>query len=167
MTLDLNFLSFAGFAALTVAAAVVDFQRLIIPNRLIVALFVLWPLHIASARATEMASALESVAGAFFVFAAGALLFARGFVGGGDVKLFAVVSLWAGARAVPALLLLTALIGGALALAYLISSGASLKRAARQTPTDAAALRAGQIPVPYGAAIAAAALIITIAPHLS
>jgi prepilin peptidase CpaA len=96
------------------------------------------------------------------------MLFARGLIGGGDVKLFAAASLWAGAGALPRLLMLTALVGGVLALGFLIAIGQQRIAPPRPgaVPATRGALRVGRTPIPYGVAIAAAALIVTIPRYL-
>jgi len=157
-----------GFAALMTAAAFEDFRRLTIPNRLVVGLCLLWLLRVAVTPASEWLAALEAAGAAAAVFVAGALLFSRGLVGGGDVKLMAAATLWAGAAGVPALLLGTALLGGLLSLVFLTPIGARLAMgwAAKQNPVTAPSAAAGSVPVPYGIAIAGAAAIVTIGPPL-
>jgi prepilin peptidase CpaA len=102
------------------------------------------------------------------VFLGGAVLFARGYLGGGDVKLLSAATLWAGPAGTPSLLLLTGVLGGVLALFLLMPFGRQLLGMARlllrQPPLDAE--RGLAVPVPYGVAIAGAALIVTVAPHL-
>src|SRR5579862_5716140 len=117
------------------------------------------PLH-AAARGPTAAALAATLIGAVLVFALGAALFARGLIGGGDVKLLAAASLWAGATAVPMLLALTALFGGVVAAAFLTPL-ARLGAARRGT---AGTLAGGQTPIPYGVAIAAAALLTIFAP---
>lgn len=169
MRFDPNLLPLAGFAVVMVAAAFVDFRRLVIPNELVAALCTLWLLHVEGTRGAAPAAALAAIAGAALALIGGAILFARGLIGGGDVKLFAAAALWAGARAVPRLLALTALIGGGLALLFVSPLGPRLIAVRRPDPAAAAGagvLRVGHTPIPYGVAIAAAALIVTIAPYL-
>lgn len=162
-----HLLPIAGFTALMIVAAVEDFRRLVIPNAIVVALAVLWLAHIAGARGTTATAAGQAVAGAVLVLAGGAYLFARGLIGGGDAKLLTVASLWAGAEGLPPLLLLTALIGGVLSLALLSPPGRRL--GARWQAPPAAEGRpprvTGGTPIPYGIAIAAAALIVTLPPQ--
>jgi prepilin peptidase CpaA len=168
MALYPNLLQLAGFVALMLAAALVDFRRLVIPNGLVVALCVLWLWHVASMRGISPVAVLETVAAAVLALAVGAVLFARGWLGGGDVKLFAAASLWAGAGALPDLLLLTGFLGGVLALLFLSPLGPWLILAQRADPALAKdrALSVGRPSIPYGVAIAGAALVVTIAPHL-
>jgi prepilin peptidase CpaA len=168
MAIDPNLLPLAGFTAVMIAAAVVDVRRLVIPNGLVLALCVLWLLQIESTRGVTLVAALEAAACAALALAGGALLFARGLIGGGDVKLFAAATLWAGAGALPRLLALTALIGGGLALLFLSPLGPRLTavRRADPAPAGSGALRVGRTPIPYGVAISAAALIVAIPPCL-
>jgi prepilin peptidase CpaA len=93
MASRLDLLPLAGFAGLMIAAAIVDLRRRVIPNAIAAATCLLWPLDLAITRATPLTTALTSAAGAGLVLAAGAVLFARGVLGGGDVKLLAVASL--------------------------------------------------------------------------
>ena len=167
----LHLVPLAGFAGLMATAAFEDLRRLVIPNGLILGLCLLWPLHVATAPALTLASGGAAALCAGAVFFAGALLFSRGLIGGGDVKLLAAATLWAGPDATPSLLVLTGLLGGLLSLLFLTPLGAQLG-AARPivlAPAGAAAPGANPVPVlvPYGVAIAAAALIVTIPPNFS
>lgn len=91
--------------------------------------------------------------------AVGILCFARGWVGGGDAKLFAAAALWFGPTHVLQYLLVASVIGGALTLFVLI---------ARRLPLPAGLARQGWLArlhdtgegVPYGVALAGAALIV-------
>jgi prepilin peptidase CpaA len=148
-------------------AAVEDIRRLIIPNALVLGLCVLWPLHVATAPMLTLAAAGTAVLYAAAIFIVGALLFSRGLVGGGDVKRLAAATLWAGPGATVSLLVLTSLLGGVLCLILLTPVG-TLIAAARPVLGDTSAnpaRGAGPVFVPYGAAIAAAALIVTIPPN--
>ena len=95
------------------------------------------------------------------------VLFARGWLGGGDVKLLAAATLWVGPAGTPSLLLLTSVLGGALALFLLLPLGGQIAVAARgmlgQPPISAE--RGLAMPIPYGVAIAGAALIVILTPH--
>jgi len=167
MSAALHYLALGGFAVLMAAAAFEDFRRFTIPNWLTVGLCALWPLSLLAA--PSMAGALGDLACGLVVFAAGALLFARGYIGGGDVKLLAVAALWAGPGQLPSLLIATGLLGGVLALIVLSPLGAYLVTGARaqlgfSAEPDAAI---ASTPVAYGIAIAAASLIVVIPPQLS
>lgn len=151
-----------GFAGLILVAAIEDMRRLVIPNPLVLALCALWPLRCATGAEVSLAAGFGAMAGALAVFLAGAAIFARGLIGGGDVKLFSVAALWAGPALLAPLLAVTALLGGILALGCLSPLGARIDawRRRAQNPAEAMAGVGSGTPVPYGAAIAAAALIV-------
>ncbi|MBV9859496.1 MAG: prepilin peptidase [Alphaproteobacteria bacterium] len=167
MTLQFHHLLLLVFVGLMLTAAFEDFRRLIIPNRVTLALCLLWPLYLAVA--PGVGGIIGAIVCAAVVFIVGALGFSRGYVGGGDVKLLTVATLWAGPGGTPALLAVTGLIGGALALSLLNPIGAQLWHAAQACLGRASGRGVAERPtqVPYGIAIAAAALIITLPPHLS
>ena len=168
MTIDPYFVWLTGFAGLMIAAAIIDFRRLVIPNPLIGGLCILWLLHLETTSRATPAATLAAIGCAMAVFLVGAVMFSRGLIGGGDVKLLAVAALWAGADALPPLLLLTALIGGLLALLFLTPLGARIAaRHAETAPGRSQEPRTDRPPLPYGVAIAAAALAVTVAPHLA
>jgi prepilin peptidase CpaA len=143
-----------AFALLLLLAAWQDLRTMQIADRLslaIVAIFFVWAaLGLAAGMLSFITVGLNVVVAAA-VFGAGALAFAFGGLGGGDVKLLAASSLFAG----PALLLdfmtVTALVGGVLGLAIL--AGAQIGPVAPEGGgTVRARLRSG---LPYGPAIAA------------
>lgn len=156
------------FVALMAAAAFEDFRRLTIPNVLPILLCAVWPLHFYFTAAPSLYGALAAIGCALAVFFVGAVLFARGLLGGGDVKLLGAATLWAGPAEAPALLVLTAVLGGALALFLLIPFGSQITAVARGmlgrplVPTE----RGLAIPMPYGIAIAGASLIVVLPPHI-
>lgn len=132
-------------------AAIWDVRSLTIPNAvpaLIAALF----LPYAIAADLGWPQALIAAGIALCVFAAGFGLFAAGLTGGGDVKLLAAVSLWAGPSDLATLLLTTALAGAGLALLLVVPSFARVARALRSGMHATAAPRNA---MPYGVAITA------------
>lgn len=159
MSLSLALVPLAGFSGLMLTAACEDLRRFVIPNQLTIGLLLLWPLH--ALGSLGLSAALGALGCAVAVFVVGAIPFSRGLIGGGDVKLLAVATLWAGPGLTPELLLGSALAGGLLALLLLSPYGHYLT--ALRTPAAAAALPHAN-PMPYGVAIAAAALIVTIPP---
>ncbi|MBV8888147.1 MAG: prepilin peptidase [Alphaproteobacteria bacterium] len=167
MVLPLHLCALAGFAGVMIAAALEDFRRLIIPNTLIVALCLLWPLYLAGA--PSLAGILAALGCAAVIFILGAVCFAWGYIGGGDVKLLTAAILWAGPAGAPALLAVTGLLGGLLALVLLTPVGAQAAQAGRLLlgGADLPAPGAAPIQVPYGVAIAAAALIVIVPPNFS
>jgi prepilin peptidase CpaA len=166
MALQLQYAVLACFAGLMLVAAFEDLRRLIIPNTLTLALCVLWPVYLLTA--PSLYGALGALGCAVAVFLAGALCFSRGYLGGGDVKLLAVATLWAGPAGTPALLLLTGILGGLLAVFLMMPPGAYIAALARVKlgPPDAPAGGQGlSAPIPYGVAIACAAIVVTFLPH--
>jgi prepilin peptidase CpaA len=165
MAVQLQFVALFGFAALMLIAAIEDLRRLIIPNALIVALCLLWPLSVVAA--PNWLSVAGALAAAILVFLVGALAFSRGWLGGGDVKLLAAAALWAGPGQTPSLLVLTGVLGGMLALFLLMPPGAHIAALARVKfgPREPATKFAASTPVPYGIAIAAAAMLVIFLPH--
>ncbi|HVH79067.1 MAG TPA: prepilin peptidase [Stellaceae bacterium] len=165
MALQLQFAALIGFAALMVIAAVEDLRRLIIPNTLTLTLSLLWPFYLVAM--PSLFGILGALGCALAVFLAGALCFSRGYLGGGDVKLLAVATLWAGPAGTIPLLVLTGVLGGMLALLLLMPPGAHFMTLARAKlgPVDAGAKFGATTPVPYGIAIAAAAMIVVFLPH--
>ena len=166
MPLQLDLAPVAGFVALMATAAVEDIRRLVIPNGVIVGLCLLWPFHLATAPNATMAAGMASIGCALAVFFAGALLFSRGLIGGGDVKLLAAATLWAGPDGILPLLALMGLLGGLLGLFILSPICLDFLGLRRRLPTGPSEITAGLTNpvVPYGVAIAAAALIVTILP---
>jgi prepilin peptidase CpaA len=147
----------AVFVGLMIWAAVEDARRFVIPNYISLLLVALYPAHVLLAPAPiAWMTALAIGAG---VLAVGFLLFSRGYFGGGDAKLLAAVSLWAGPDQFLRFTLATALAGGVLALALLV-----VRRLRRATPQAALAGQgnesksATQMQLPYGVAIAAGGL---------
>jgi prepilin peptidase CpaA len=154
-------------------AAVEDFRRLTIPNLLPLLLCASWPLYVAGAPgAGGVPGALGAAGCALAVFLGGAVLFARGWLGGGDVKLLSAAILWAGAPQALGLLVATGLLGGALALILLspfgkfASAARQLLGAADTSPSQAGAPETA-VPVPYGVAIAGAGMIVVVSPHIA
>jgi prepilin peptidase CpaA len=136
-----------------------DLASYTIPNRLqlaLVAAFVVFVL------VTGMAPALlgwHLLAG-FLGLAVGFTLFALGFIGGGDVKLFAAVALWLGFdRDLVNYMLIASLLGGVLTLGLLVL---------RRLPLPALLTRQSWLlrlhderaGIPYGVALAAGAFFI-------
>jgi len=166
MALQLQYAALVGFAALMVIAAFEDLRRLVIPNVLPASLCVLWPFYIAPT--ASLIGAVGAVGCAALVFAIGALCFSRGFLGGGDVKLLTAASLWAGPGLTPSLLVVTSVLGGALALFLLVPPCAHLIALARVKLGPAGELEPRErptTPVPYGIAIAAASMLVIFIPH--
>ena len=147
-----------AFALLLLAAAWQDLRSMRIGNALsagIVVSFALWLSGGLALGKLPASHVLAAVGCAVAVFAVGALGFAGGILGGGDVKLLAASSLFAGPGLLVDFILITAVAGGLLGLAML--AGAPIGPAAALTSggTVRARLRGG---LPYGPAIAAGGL---------
>lgn len=161
-------LFFWAYVALLVGAAAFDAGRFTIPNWISLALVALfgaavlfhptpidWPLHLAAMG---------------LVLVAMLVAYRFGIVGGGDLKLVTAVALWTGLDALPQLLLMIALAGGALALGLLVLrrllSGVLIAQTFRETVTLPRLLLPGEA-IPYGIAIAAGGILVARKlPHL-
>lgn len=147
--------------ALLAGSAGWDLASYTIPNFFSVALIALFAVFALASGLTgsEIGShALAGLAG----LAAGFALFAFGFIGGGDAKLFAAAALWLGFGALLEYAVATSLIGGALALAFI-----SLRKlpipAVLASRSWVARLYDAKGGIPYGVALASAALLVL--PH--
>jgi prepilin peptidase CpaA len=147
---------FAVLALLLGWAAWSDLARLTIPNVIPAAITALWPLHLAVLGWTS--NWPGSLAAALAVLALGLIAFARGWCGGGDVKLLAGTALWFEPVLLAALLFKIAIMGMVMALLRL--RGAHLGAAA--VLQRLGAVRLGGVAMegalPYGVAIAGGAL---------
>jgi prepilin peptidase CpaA len=143
--ISVSHLVLAGFAALLVWAALSDARDYLIPNKLPLAIAALAPVW----WLTTSAAALPAILAGAAVFVLGFVLFARGMMGGGDVKLMSAIALWAGPALVLPFLFATAIVGGVLSLVML-----PIFR-----PRGAGATLA-QATVPYGVAISAGGLFV-------
>lgn len=153
-------LPIAGFIGCVLTAAISDARTLRIPNILCGAIAMLFLAHAAiDLTIGETAGALGL---AMLTLVAGFVAFARGKIGGGDVKLLTVCMAWAGPGHATAFLIVTGLAGGVIALALLspmlVRSTAGLQRHWPQAAT--APTTAARAPMPYGVAIAAGALVV-------
>lgn len=156
----INELSVLAYAALLLAAAVEDVRRLTIPNRLPLAIILLYPAYVLSAPLPVDWSGAAILAGASL--GVGVILFAYRFTGGGDVKLFVAACLWTGPALFPRFLLITTVVGAAIGMGMmlhrrLVAPRARLATAAPGESTGTGrppAPRQRQLELPYGAAIA-------------
>ena len=151
------------FVFLLLSAAVTDAVSYTIPNWLngaILALFVIFILtESIDGHAISWSILRLHLLGGAAALAAGIMLFAAGWVGGGDAKLFAVACLWLGLGAMLNYALLVCIIGGVLAVAILTFRRLPLspKLTARPWVRRLAQSRDG---IPYGVALGLAALLV-------
>ena len=170
-----TYLCFAGFLTLLGLAAFKDICERRIPNRLTGALVALYPVYVLVSPTPVAWPAAIALAAAVFVV--GLVLFRWELIGGGDVKLLAALSLWAGPDQFVWFILVTTLAGGALSLlslwyrrwgglleAHLATLGlaATTGRASglSDAPTGGAPDRSTTLP--YGVAIAAGGIAIIV-----
>lgn len=146
-----------AFPALLAFGGAYDLLTMTIPNRVSIALVALFvPVAlIVGLSGTEI---LMHVAAGLAVLAAGIVLFAFGGFGGGDAKLIAAAALWIGAAHVTTFLVYITLFGGLLAVAILYFR--RMPVAGPYAPGWAVKLHSGVTGIPYGLAIAAAALVV-------
>ena len=149
----LSHLSIVGFLGILAAAALSDVRNLTIPNRYCLAITLLYPAYLLSAgQPIDWLGALV-VAGS--MLAAGFVLFAVRALGGGDAKLLAAVSLWAGPGLLPEFAILTALSGGGIALFLWLRHRLSRSPSLALLAATGASPDFAKQPMPYGVAISA------------
>jgi prepilin peptidase CpaA len=145
------------FPALVIIAALTDATSFTIPNRISLLLLAVYvPASLLLGR--PLAEMGVEVCVGVVALACGMAMFAAGWIGGGDAKLFAACALWLGLRGAPSFLLVTALAGGGLAVLLLNARSAALKTYFAAGPAWLARLATPGGDVPYGVAIAAGAL---------
>jgi len=174
------YICFAGLLTLLVLVALTDLRERRIPNWMTGGTAALYPLYVALSP-TPVAW-IGALGLAVLVFLVGLGLFARQIMGGGDVKLIAVISLWAGLDQFVLFALVTALTGGALGMICLWcqrwngSIQAHLTGLGLAAPGDRPAAEAsapgseppaaeggsGPITLPYGIAIAAGGVAVVV-----
>ena len=135
------------FPALMAFAASSDLATMTISNRITATLIALF------------AAMLEHAGAGALVLAGGFVFFARGWIGGGDAKLAAATALWFGFPHLLDYLLYASLLGGALTLALLQFRKLSLPSPLVRCDWIER-LHHPESGVPYGIALAAAALLI-------
>lgn len=146
------------FPALTAYAAATDLFRMTISNRLCLALASGF-LVLAVAIQMPWPMFLMHLAAGFVVLLFFFGLFAAGWIGGGDAKLAAATALWFGFEPLMGYLLMTALLGGLLTWLLLQMRQAPLPALIRDEHW-AQRLHAAKTGIPYGLAMAPAALLV-------
>jgi prepilin peptidase CpaA len=132
-----------------IAAAVFDVWRFEIPDTLSVLLLVT---AIGYGLLTPGFAWLSHIAAPLLFFALGLLLFARGWMGGGDIKLLSGIAAWTGLAGLAPQLLATSVAGGAITL-LLVGIRTGLARAGRAGPRTPPVFRQDS-PIPYAVPIA-------------
>ena len=113
----------AALSGLLVFGAVGDVKDRIISNRLVLVIFALWIPWVFCSGAGALVS---GAAAASIGLAVGFLLFGLGVIGGGDAKYFAVAALYVGLSRLLEYACVVGILGGLMALFYLVSKPRAL-----------------------------------------
>ncbi len=146
------------FPLAMVYAGVMDLVTLKIRNTLVVAIGVAWAI-LAPLAGFSLSELGWSVALAALVFVCTFAFFALGWIGGGDAKLATVAALWFQPSEALLFFVYASLLGGLLTLVILQLRMRLLPAALDRVPWIAQ-LRDAKAGIPYGAAMAPAALIV-------
>ena len=151
------------FTVLLIAAAIFDLTSFKIPNILTGAILALFPVFLIATAFSAHPVSWGEISGHLLAGALGLtigmFLFARGWVGGGDAKLFAVICLWLGWESIFEYALIVSLAGGLLTFALLALRRNPLPSFFVKLPWMLR-LAEPKSAVPYGLALVAAALIV-------
>lgn len=151
-----EFLPVALFPALMIFAGAFDFLTLSIPNRVCLAIAgTFFPVALLAGLPLESVALHLSCALAALAF--GFALYAAKWIGGGDAKLFAAAALWIGWGQIVPYGAAVAIVGGVLAVIYVILR---LLPARFTAPVGRWAASVRRMELPYGVALAGAALAI-------
>jgi prepilin peptidase CpaA len=166
----LDQVSVVAFAALALLAALGDWSRFTIPNRLSLAIVGLWAVHalLLVAQGRPLLGVAWAVVIALVVFLIGFAMFAAGLLGGGDVKMLSAATLWAAPDYALPFILIVTVSGALLGLAFLVPGlgnrppdPAADDLPVDPTPSGTATQRLGR-KMPYGLAIAVGCVSVTL-----
>ncbi|HEX6316786.1 MAG TPA: prepilin peptidase [Gemmatimonadaceae bacterium] len=174
-----SYLHIAGgavFTLLLVIGCVSDLASRRIPNALVIAILVTgWLFAVLGPDPGQ--ALLQSVAGTLVGFGIWIAFYIVGAIGAGDVKFFAAAAAWLGPGGTWRAALVAAVIGGVLALVFLVMEkrlGATLRRMAIaasartiSVPPETPSEQGRNRPLPYGVALALGALVVAWAGQLS
>ncbi len=149
-------LALLALAGLVFSAAISDILRFRIPNRICVALVLLYPAY--TLAASQPVAWLPALVVALACLVAGFILFLFNTCGAGDAKLFAAVGLWAGPALILPLGLYTSLAGGVMVLFLWFQHRLARAPSAAMVLQTVAVPGFSKQPMPYGAAIAVGGL---------
>ena len=144
------------FPAIMAFAGSIDLLTMTIPNRVSLALVAAFPFA-AVLIGLDWAAFTSHLGAGVLMLVVGIGMFARGWLGGGDAKLLAAAALWLGFEHLAGYLLLVAIAGGALAL-LILSYRNFAPPAWMLGQAWAMRLHDRKVGIPYGVALAAAAL---------
>ncbi|NNG05166.1 MAG: peptidase A24 [Inquilinus sp.] len=158
--LSASHLAIVCFSGLLCWALVSDALTFKIPNRIPIAIAALYPVWVMT-NSPALDRLWIPIVIAAGVLAAGFVAFSLRLIGGGDAKLLAAVSLWAGPEWLVPLLLVTTLTGGLLAVAIMVAALARRRMAVGGGEELAPLIGAiAKSKLPYGIAIAAGGLFV-------
>ncbi|HKT16645.1 MAG TPA: prepilin peptidase [Stellaceae bacterium] len=141
------------FLALLAWAACSDAVEFEIPNSVSLGIAALYPLYVLAA--PNPVQWIWGVAVACATLALGFALFAKGYFGGGDIKMVSAAALWAGPKLILPMLFVISIAGGALALLFLAFHWMQRRRATAGVDASlTAGAYAARARLPYGVAIA-------------
>jgi prepilin peptidase CpaA len=149
-------LALLAFAGLIFSAAISDILRFRIPNRISMALVLLYPAYLLSA--TQPVDWLPAIGVAIACLIVGFVLFSFKTCGAGDAKLFAAAALWAGPELILPFGLYTSLAGGVMVLFMWLQHRVARAPSASMILQTTAEAGFTKQPMPYGAAIAVGGL---------
>ncbi len=169
------------FVLLLAWAAVTDFRQFIIPNRICLAILLLYPAY--AALAPVPVHWMFSLGMGVVIFLVGWLFFAIGAMGGGDAKLMAVTTPWVGPFLFLDFMVVTVIVSIALAIVVATRLSISTTMTENLGAAETAKRRFGwatvvaglnglkhapltKLSVPYGVAIAAAGIFVGV-QHLT
>jgi prepilin peptidase CpaA len=151
------------FPVLLIAAALFDLTSFRIPNILSGAIISLFPIFLIALALSGHTVSWGEISGHVLAGAIGLVLgmalFAAGWVGGGDAKLFAAICLWLGWESLLEYVVLASLTGGLLTFALLWLRNFTLPSFCARLPW-LLRLADPKSAVPYGLALVAGALLI-------
>ena len=145
------------FFGLVAMAALEDALSFTIPNWICLALAAAFPLA-AMAIGMPLQTVAVNVGVGLAALVIGMVMFALRWVGGGDAKLLAAVSLWLGWPAISSFLAVTAIAGGSLAILLISLRSAPLRPIVLMGPSWVVRLAEPGEGIPYGVAIAIGAV---------
>jgi prepilin peptidase CpaA len=149
-------LLFGIFPALMAFAAAYDLTTMTIPNKLTASVALAF-LAVILLCGLSVSEAAWHVAAGLLVLAITFTMFAAGWIGGGDAKLAAGIALWLGFADLFDYFMLASILGGGMTLALLVARRYPLPGFLARLPW-ALKLHAPETGIPYGIALAVAAL---------
>ena len=153
----MSYFALASFSALMIYAAYSDLKSYTLPNFISLILVAGFALIMVILQPPLSVVGWHVGVGAI-LFVIGFILFATGLFGGGDVKVIAALGLWLGPMNVLSFLTLMTIFGGVLAVALLVFRKIEIPQHWLEN-SAIAGLHSKEEGIPYGVAIALAALI--------